>query len=104
MSDSTPRPFYQALNCAIAGAQLHNLPPTEVARLLRPILYPKGEDDDLLTSQDVAEYYGRAVYTVYRWRKEGKGPAYVRDEYGRIRYRRRSLREHDEKQKITVLK
>lgn len=45
---------------------------------------------NLLTETEVADFLGKSVVTLARWRREGYGPAYVR--IGRSpRYRREDL-------------
>ncbi|MEH2626085.1 putative site-specific integrase-resolvase [Bradyrhizobium sp. AZCC 1719] len=45
---------------------------------------------NLLTEAEVADFLGKSVITLARWRREGYGPAYVR--IGRSpRYRREDL-------------
>jgi hypothetical protein len=45
---------------------------------------------NLLTEAEVADFLGKSVITLARWRREGYGPAYIR--IGRSpRYRREDL-------------
>ena len=48
------------------------------------------DPEDLLTAQELADLLRVSVWTVYRWRLQGKGPRAVR--VGRhARYRRRDV-------------
>ena len=51
-------------------------------------------DDELLTTEDAAGYYGLKPTTLEQWRWEGKGPAFIRLSKRAIRYRRSDLDEH----------
>lgn len=47
-------------------------------------------DTNLLTEADVADFLGKSIITLARWRREGYGPEYVR--VGRSpRYTRQAL-------------
>jgi predicted site-specific integrase-resolvase len=47
-------------------------------------------DTNLLTEAEVADFLGKSVITLARWRREGYGPAYLR--VGRSpRYQREAL-------------
>lgn len=47
-------------------------------------------DANLLTESEVADFLGKSIITMARWRREGCGPAFVR--VGRSpRYRREDL-------------
>lgn len=50
------------------------------------------DDDALLTVKETAVIIRRSGITLKRWRKQGKGPSYLRVE-GRILYRYRDLME-----------
>jgi hypothetical protein len=46
---------------------------------------------DLLTEQSAADHVNLAAGTLRQWRYLGQGPAYIKLNGGRIRYRRRDL-------------
>ncbi|GAB6175914.1 hypothetical protein JCM16814_08050 [Desulfobaculum senezii] len=57
---------------------------------------------ELLTTEEVAEVYGYNVGTLMNWRRQKRGPAYVKD--GRIiRYRKEALRNYFESKEVRTL-
>ena len=51
----------------------------------------KQSDRDMLNTAEAAEYLGLQPDTLERWRRQGRGPKYIRMEGWAIRYRRCDL-------------
>ena len=49
-----------------------------------------------LTPKEAAEIIGYCEKTLYRWRQKGIGPEWVREENGRIAYRKDLIDEWDD--------
>jgi len=68
---------------AAVGASHHNVPQTVVDELTASALQT---DDTLLNTKQASNHTKLSVWSLQTYRARGVGPAYFRDDRGRIRY------------------
>ena len=84
MHSNLSLPIYGLLRATLTGAEAQGLNQNELADLLVPLLQP---DDRELDTHAAAVFCNKADSTMERYRCQGKGPNYRKDENGLVRYR-----------------
>jgi hypothetical protein len=86
------------LQTTLAGAEAQSLPESQVREMLLDLLL---EDDQPIDTIKSARWLDRSPVTLKRWRSQGRGPTYQKDENGRVTYTPKWLREYSNRGIVT---
>jgi len=87
-------PLILLLRTTLAGAEAEKLSDSHVRTLMLDILM---NDNQPLGTAEAARWLNKSSVTLKRWRAQGRGPTFRKNETGRVEYTPTWLREYSER-------